>query len=149
MNRNINILLLIVGSISLAIRTPAQTRNDEVAIKQRIIGFFDGVAKLDEGIIRSGLTKDFQLLEQGLVWNADSLIAVLKNVNKAAFVRTNRFEFINVQQRGDVAWVSYWNYADIRLGDRKFKRKWLESAVLLEESGTWRIAFLHSTKMEE
>jgi hypothetical protein len=136
MNRNINILLLIVGSISLAIRTPAQTRNDEVAIKQRIIGFFDGVAKLDEGIIRSGLTKDFQLLEQGLVWNADSLIAVLKNVNKAAFVR-------------DVAWVSYWNYADIRLGDRKFKRKWLESAVLLEESGTWRIAFLHSTKMEE
>jgi hypothetical protein len=145
MNRIFNICLLIIGLINISFVSKGQTTHDEAAIKQSIVVFFDGLAKLDETMMRGELTKDFQLLEDGLVWNADSLVDILKKIDRTKFTRANRFDFINVQQRGEVAWVSYFNYADITSGERKFKLKWLESAVLVKEAHQWRISFMHST----
>ena len=127
----------------------ARAQSDEAAIKQSITKLFDGLSLLDEATIRGELTEDFQLLEDGLVWNTDSLVNALKDIDKTTFSRVNRFEFLNIEQKGNVAWVSYFNDADISVKDRKFKLKWLESAVLLKTRNRWKIAFLHSTKLRQ
>jgi hypothetical protein len=147
MNNSIKYFYLF-GLLSVSLITQAQVvAKDEAAIKQRVVRFFDGIAKLDEPVIRDEVTNDFQLLEDGLVWNADSLMVALRKVNSASFSRINSIDFISVTQRDDVAWVSYWNHADVSMGDRKFKLKWLESAILIKSDNRWRISVLHATKI--
>ena len=142
------ILLLLSASFIINLST-AVAQSDEIAIKQSITKLFDGLSLLDEAAIREELTDDFQLLEDGHVWNADSLVSVLQKVDKATFSRINRFEFLKVEQKGNFAWVSYFNYAGITVKDRNYNLKWLESAVLLKTRNRWRIAFLHSSRIKQ
>lgn len=144
-----NKILLLLSVTFILSLSEGDAQSDEVAIKQSITKLFDGLSFLDEAMIRGELTDDFQLLEDGLVWNADSLVGVLHKVDKATFSRVNRFEFLKVEQKGNVAWVSYFNYASVAVKDRKFDLKWLESAVLLKTRNRWRIAFLHSTRIKQ
>jgi hypothetical protein len=68
-----------------------------------------------------------------------------KNLN---IQRINKFEFITIEQKDNIAWVSYNNSADFRLGEKQQTKKWLESAVLVRTKGRWKIQMLHSTKIK-
>ncbi|RAV98957.1 nuclear transport factor 2 family protein [Pseudochryseolinea flava] len=144
-----NKTILLVFFFCVTATTSLYAQGDEAAIKQSIITMFDGMSKLDEQIVRGELTKDFQLLEDGEVWNADSLTSFFKTMDKAAFSRINKFDFIKIEKRDNVAWVSYFNEAQIAYRERKFTIKWLESAVLVKDNKRWRISFLHSTKLRQ
>ena len=147
MNKKILILVLAIDLMMFhALTTYAQS--DDALIKKSITRFFDGLAVFDESIMRDEVTADFQLLEDGDVWTIDSLIVVLGKVNKADFSRTNRIDFVKVEQRDNVAWVSYFNYAQIKIGQKEFALKWLESAVLLKNKKRWKISLLHSTRLK-
>jgi hypothetical protein len=144
---NKTILLFCVALMMITTALHAQSEED--VIKAPIVKLFDGLSALDEKMIRAELTSDFQLLEDGMVWTADSLVSDFTKINKSEFSRINRFDFIKVTRRDNVAWVSYFNEADITVRDRKFKIRWLESAVLVREGKRWRISFLHSTRLRE
>ena len=47
-----------------------------------------------------------------------------------------------------MAWVSYWNKAEIRREDQLRTVVWLESAVMVRENDRWKIQLLHSTRLE-
>jgi hypothetical protein len=47
-----------------------------------------------------------------------------------------------------MAFVSYWNTADIRSNKKDRKVKWLESAVLVMDKGRWKVKMLHSTRVQ-
>lgn len=116
------------------------------SIEAVVVSFFDGLSELNASKIKDCTTGDFLLLEDGEVWNVDSLISKIAPMQGQNFKRTNKFSFIATERKEDVAWTSYHNTADFTLNDRKLTRNWLESAVLVRQGGKWKIKLLHSTR---
>ncbi len=92
-------------------------------------------------------TEDFQLLEHGEDWTMQKLVDAVQPKGKP-YVRKNFFKQIRVRQKGDVAWVSYWNKAEIRRDSGLRTIVWLESAVVVSEDDRWKVQLLHSTRLE-
>lgn len=108
---------------------------------------FIAMSARDGDAMRSTGTENFQLLEQGEVWSMDKLVSVVKAPRKTS-ERKNFFQQIAARQSGDMAWVSYWNKAEITREGELRKIVWLESAVMIKVQGQWTIQLLHSTRVE-
>lgn len=117
------------------------------AIESTIISFFNGLSLLDDDTLHYYTTPDFQLLENGHVWNLDTLIAKVMPRKKLNIQRVNRFSFIRTEQSNDIAWVSYHNSAEFSSDEKRQTVKWTESAVLVKQDERWKIQLLHSTKI--
>ncbi len=92
-------------------------------------------------------TEDFQLLEHGEVWTMQKLVDAVQPKGDP-YERKNFFKQIRARQEGDVAWLSYWNKAEIRRKSGLRTVVWLESAVVVKEGNRWKIQLLHSTRLE-
>ena len=94
-------------------------------------------------------SSDFQLLENGEVRTRREIQTYVDKMNSKplTFERSNSFEFIQTNIRGNFAWVNYKNTAKIRfLSDDSIKMKyWLESIILEKSGGKWAIHQMHST----
>jgi hypothetical protein len=116
-------------------------------ILQTFDDLFSGmkVEKLD-----NYFTEDFLILEQGVIWNKDTVVNLLQRMLKSDQKRTriNRINVVEFEHKGKTAWGSYWNEADIITNDGPVRKiKWLESAVLVRQKGQWKIKLLHSTRL--
>ena len=138
-------LLLFILSFNLA----SLGQKEKDSIEMTIARFFDGISEINEGKLRATTTSDFILLENGHLWNMDTLVNKVTNPKIAGVKRINTFEFIKTEQDGNIAWVSYHNTADFSLNEKQQKLRWLESAVLKKEKGRWKIKLLHSTRIVE
>jgi len=121
--------------------------NDEQKIKNVIIQLFDGFAQRDFTMVIKQTTPDFLLLENGAVWNNDTIVKKItwsKN-NYQSFSRINRIDFIRTEIRGNTAWTCFYNQADIRMDSTARSVRWLESAVLIKENNEWKVQQFHST----
>lgn len=117
------------------------------SLHQPIIKFFDGLSFINEGLIRENTTSDFILLEAGMLWNNDTLINRIRPLQNTDFERKNSFNFLISEQNKDMAWVSYWNQANIKRNGQSFVYKWLESVILIRQAGQWKIRMMHSTPL--
>ncbi|MEL6105330.1 MAG: DUF4440 domain-containing protein [Planctomycetota bacterium] len=107
---------------------------------------FAAMSRFDGTAMQGTATDDFQLLEDGEDWTMKMLIDAVQPRGKPA-ERKNFFKQIRAYQKGEVAWVSYWNKAEIsREGGRK-TIVWLESAVVVNDDGRWKVQLLHSTRL--
>ncbi|MDP4915735.1 MAG: hypothetical protein NWR46_15155 [Saprospiraceae bacterium] len=142
------ILMMFFKSISFG---QVSNETDKTLIKNLIIESFDEIwSKLDAKNIDKYYTKDFLLLENGEVWNNDSIKNYLDNamLRKPNLKRMNSIEVIEIKIANKMAWIAYQNYATFS-SDNKIIRKahWLESAtVILTENG-WKLEMLHSTRI--
>lgn len=138
------VLILIYAALLTGV---AQTKPTPEAkrVQAAITGVFDGFSGLDFGKVMRHATPDVTILEDGVVWNADSISAALSRRSGADFKRTNSFDFLQTEVRGDLAWTSYYNKADFQIDGRSRRVKWLESAVLVKEKDEWKVKLLHST----
>ena len=141
--KNIFCLLLLI--LSCSIKSFAQKEKDSIEIT--ISRFFEGISEINEGKLRGTATSDFILLENGHVWNMDTLVNKTINPKIVGVKRVNKFEFIKTEQDGNTAWVGYYNTADFSLNEKQQTVRWLESAVLRKEKGRWKIKILHSTRI--
>ena len=140
--------IAILISFLVIFSTPLYAQKDKYNIEATIVGFFNGLSLINPDTLRYYLTTDFQLLEDGHVWNLDTLISKIMPRKNVGIQRTNKFEFIKTEQDDDVAWTSYNNSAEFRQGEKQQTVKWLESAVLIKSKGRWKIQMLHSTKLK-
>lgn len=108
---------------------------------------FAAMSKHDGEAMRKTSTEDFQLLEHGEDWSMQKLIEAVQPKGKP-YERRNFFKQIRARQSGKVAWVSYWNKAEIRRGGADRTLVWLESAVMVKEGDRWKVQLLHSTRLE-
>lgn len=145
--RNPMILMIFCVTISFGQNT---IETDKSHIKNLIIESFDGIwSELNSKNIDKYYTKDFLLLENGVVWNNDSISnyldkAVLKNPNSN---RVNTIEFIEVKVSKGMAWVAYKNQATFSLDNEVIRNiHWLESATAILTENGWRLEMLHSTR---
>ena len=102
----------------------------------------DDVAKFD-----SVIAPGFYLYDAGARFNGDSIMALIKAQHAAG----KRYEWKvtepDVHIRGMTAWIAYINKGSIRDASGTVNQTWLESAFLEKEAGTWKIVFMHSTRV--
>lgn len=154
MKNTITILTLIFSSLSFA-----QSAN-EAEFKKLVENSFKEIwSNLDESKISKYYTEDFILLEDGEVWNNDSVKIAVNDIksrfeseeNKMhKFERINRFEFLKSHSDTNSGWIAYHNYADIKMNETSIaKIHWIETAMFIKDKNGWRIQALHSTTFKE
>ncbi|MCR9292955.1 MAG: nuclear transport factor 2 family protein [bacterium] len=114
---------------------------------QPVKELFAAMSKHDGKAMRETSTEDFQLLEHGEDWTMQELVDAVQPKGNP-YERKNFFCQIRARQQGDVAWVSYWNKAEIRREGELRTVVWLESAVMVRQDDGWKIQLLHSTRVE-
>jgi ketosteroid isomerase-like protein len=134
------LILFVLGVLGVN----AQQKNIK-AVQETINTFFKAFSEGDFKYIKRTSTVDFLLLEQGMIWNLDTLQNKLAKPKPAGYSRKNRFEFFETRITGKRAWVGYHNYADFETAAGKRKIHWLESAVLVKEKNSWKLEMMHST----
>ena len=133
----------------------SESQADIDSVKHLIEGSFQEIwSDLDTARIRAYHTDDFILLEQGLVWNNDSIAKYLlgeqKRMEEGQYQRLNRFDYVRSVQSQNTIWVAYKNYGTwVKGSDTLGTAQWLESAIATRENNQWKIQQLHSTRMEK
>ncbi|MCL6260137.1 nuclear transport factor 2 family protein [Aquiflexum sp. TKW24L] len=143
------ILMICFTTISFG---QSSIETDKSRIKELIIKSFDEIwSELNSKNIDKYYTKDFLLLENGEVWNNDSITNYLDNaiLRKPKPIRMNTIEIIEIRVANGMAWVAYQNYATFST-DNKIIRKanWLESATAILTENGWKLEMLHSTRIK-
>ena len=102
----------------------------------------DDVAKFD-----SVIASDFYIFDGGARFNGDSIMALIKAQHAAG----KRYEWNvtepDVHISGNNAWLAYVNKGSIADASGTVNQTWLESAFLEKQAGTWKILFMHSTRV--
>jgi ketosteroid isomerase-like protein len=102
----------------------------------------DDVAKFD-----SVIASDFYMFDGGARFNGDSIMALIKAQHAAG----KRYEWNvtepDVHISGNIAWIAYVNKGSITDASGTVNQNWLESAFLEKQAGTWKIVFMHSTRV--
>lgn len=126
---------------------------DTNEVRNLIINSFDDIwSGLDTNKISQYHTDDFILLENGIVWNNDSIRNYLNQTrpirDEKGYQRLNLFDFIKTVHRDNSIWVAYNNYGTWVKGKDTLRRAhWLESAVAIKKDGQWKLEQLHSTRV--
>lgn len=145
---NFIILMMFFTTISFG---QVSNETDKTRIKNLILESFDEIwSKLDAKNIDKYYTKDFLLLENGEIWNNDSIKNYLDNamLRKPNLKRMNTIDVIEIKIANKMAWIAYQNYATFS-SDNKIIRKahWLESATAILTENGWKLEMLHSTRI--
>jgi hypothetical protein len=102
----------------------------------------DDVAKFDS-VIASG----FYIFDGGARFNGDTIMTHVKSLHAAG----KRYEWSvtepDVHVSGDTAWIAYVNKGTVTDASGTVNQNWLESAFLEKQAGTWKIVFMHSTRV--
>jgi hypothetical protein len=125
---------------------------DKKLIKNLVIESFDEIwSKLNSKNIDKYYTKDFLLLENGEVWNNDTIANYLDKalLDKPNPIRINTIEIIDTKVTNKTAWVAYHNYATFSIDNKiVYKAHWLESATAILTDKGWKLDMLHSTRIK-
>lgn len=114
---------------------------------QPVKELFAAMSKHDGKAMQEQATEDFQLLEHGEDWSMQMLVDAVQPKGEP-YERKNFFKQIRARQEGNVAWISYWNKAEIRRASGLRTVVWLESAVIVKEGDRWKVQLLHSTRVD-
>lgn len=136
-------LLLTCVLASFAAMTIAQ---DEYAPEFKpVVGVFSGLSSGSQEAILENVTPDFLLLEVGEVWDLEVVLSIVK---PRTALRRNFFDVISVERFEGATLINYWNKALITDGSEQSTRAWLESVVVTETEGGWRLKQMHSTRID-
>jgi ketosteroid isomerase-like protein len=122
---------------------------DSLAIRAVLVDFFEVFTNPDMKHYDRNCAPEFALLENGEVWARPEIEKYVNNVlsKPKEWTRTNEFNFLQCNIKGDFAWVNYKNTATIKGNTTAPERKinWLESIILEKRKGKWILLQMHST----
>ena len=89
----------------------------------------------------------FYIFDNGKRFDGDEIMELIKKLQAAG----TRYEWNvtdpDVHVNGNNAWIAYVNRGSITNATGKQDQQWLESAVLQQQSGVWKILFMQSTRV--
>jgi predicted GH43/DUF377 family glycosyl hydrolase len=112
---------------------------------ESVIRFFDALSAGDRAAMQMEITPQFKLIENGEIWNLDTLVNRVAKSRTADYLRMNQFNLIESQIDQNSAFVFYKNKAMIQAAGRNREVNWLETAHLIKVGTTWKIANMHSS----
>ncbi len=121
---------------------------EQQKVQKTIIDLFEGFSAFDINKITPFCTADVKILENGVVWNVDTLRLKINQAKAKNIKRVNQLDFIQTEVQGNIAWTTYHNRADISMNGKSRTIQWLESAVLVKEEKMWKVKLLHSTVIQ-
>ncbi len=139
--------------LSTTVNGQQNSSKDKEAVKQLIIDIFDDIwSDFKSKKITEHQTKDFLLLEQGEIWNNDSIKSYhqRKIIENSQAVRTNEFDFFRIEQSDkNTIWVAYHNYGTWSLNEKIIRKsQYLESGIAIKIKGKWKLQQLQSTRVK-
>lgn len=145
-NVTLTFLLLFVSSLTFA---QNQKEADILSLKNLVEDSFqDILTDLKSEKIADYYTEDFILIENGEIWNNDSVRNYLERarLRTPKPTRVNKFDFFKMEITDDVAWVSYYNTATFTTENSPPRIvNWLETVIAIRTEQGWRIKLLHNS----
>jgi ketosteroid isomerase-like protein len=145
------ILLTISLCFGVSLLTNAQNKltADQQEAQKIIVNVFQALADRNLNSLKSYCTEDVIVYESGLIWNMDTLIQKINRPVPADFKRVNKIDFIKTTVKGNTAWVTCYNQADVTANGSTFTRRWLETSILIKVKNQWKLETLHSTLLKK
>lgn len=107
---------------------------------------YAGATHDDFAVLHSVTTPDFYAFDGGEAYAGDALFEGVRAFHQKGYVFVWTVTDPHVEGTCHIAWIRYRNRGSIDDGKTRTDVTWLESAVLRNEKGTWKIAFFHSTR---
>lgn len=132
-----------------------EVKKDVDQVKNLIAHSFEDIwSNLDSTKIAKYHTDDFMLLENGIVWNNDSVKSYLnrerKEVEVHKYRRLNKFNFLKSVHNLTSVWIAYDNYGTwVKDSDTLGTVHWLESVIAIKDQDKWKLQQLHSTTVRK
>jgi hypothetical protein len=142
----LTILLLFISSLSFA---QDQKEGDILSLKKLVENCFqDILTDFKSEKIEDYFTEDFILIENGEIWNNDSVRNYLEKgrLRTPKPTRVNEFDFFNIEIKDDIAWVSYYNTATFTAENSPPRIvNWMETVIAVRTEEGWRMKLLHNS----
>jgi ketosteroid isomerase-like protein len=120
---------------------------DQMQIIDTVKTIFAAALTDDVAMLNRVVAPDFYIYDGGARFNGDDILALIKSQQAAG----KRFEWKitdpDVHISGNTAWIAYANKGSITDASGTTDQKWLESAFREKKAGTWKIVFMHSTRV--
>jgi len=142
--KKIPLLIVLLSNVVMG-----QGQFEDRKVQEVVINFFEALSENDAGKMQEFVSADFTILEHGVIWTMDSVMALTRRPRPSGFKRTNHLDFFQTVLNKSMAFVSYHNMAEISTAEAKRTVKWLESAVLVKEDHRWKLKMLHSTRLKQ
>jgi len=141
--------ILAIGVLLVAGCTRRVPEADEpLAVRQTVSDYYAAFGGLDQQKYRALVTEDYLLLENGELLDIEGDVAGMPSPETHPR-RKDVFDFRSVKIQGDVAYAVYFLSSDITDDKGARSRRWLESAILRRSGKDWRMALLHSTRIDK
>lgn len=121
--------------------------SDLQGIQAALRGFYDGLSEHDLKTLETHTAEGYYLLEHGEYWGLDYTKQKIGQTKPDGFCRSNWFDFKRIEVFGDDAFAVWDLRAKVVRNGTQQTLHWLESGSLKQIEGTWKVHFLHSTRV--
>lgn len=118
-------------------------------IERTVHAFFDALRKEDKVAFQRLTTPSFDSFDVGKRYPATDLVEVVKDAHARGVQLNWSVGRLDTKLRCDVAWAAWENVGSVGIPPDVRPVRWLESAVLVHQSGSWKIDFYHSQRATE
>lgn len=140
---------LIIFAVCFTSTALAQIPSEKQQVQQVVQLVFEALSEGSIAKMERAVTPDVKILETGEIWTLDTIRSYFRKPRPADFKRVNSLDFFQTEVQNKMAFVSYYNTADIRADGNNRTVRWLESAVLIKDDKTWKVIMLHSTRLKK
>jgi len=139
--------LIFPANVSTARAQQKSLTSDQRQIVDTISTIFAAARKDDVAKFDSVITSDFYIFDGGARFNGHAVMAFIKAQHAAGKHYEWNVTEPDVHVSGITAWIAYTNKGSITDSSGTMNQNWLESAFLEKQAGTWKIVFMHSTRV--
>lgn len=145
MVRSLCALILLIATACTEDTSVAEARHVR-GVRDR---FFAAISDYDSAAIRALSAADYVLVEDGAIWNLDSLNNAVMGLKNESLRIAYTFDDDSVRVEGPLAWMTYRNRGILSSERGADTLDWVESALFRKHAGAWRLVLLHSTRLRE
>lgn len=120
---------------------PTDINNAQKTLTQMLAG----ISNRNMSMIRQYATPDCLILEDGHLYNLDSIAKHMAHAKRIASSRVNHIYFATTRIDGNSAWLAFTDITDITEHGKTTTENYLESAYLTKVAGRWKVQMIHST----
>ena len=118
-------------------------------IKRTIDAFFEALRKEDKVEFQRLTTTSFYSFDGGKRYAGTELVDVVRDAHNRGVQLNWSIGSLDTKFRCDVAWSAWENVGSAGVLPTVRPVRWLESAVLVRQNGSWKIDFFHSHRAAE
>jgi hypothetical protein len=138
--------LLLAGCAHLNQPACAPSSGLDASIERTVHAFFDALRREDMAAFRQLTTSSFYSFDVGKRYAGTELVDVVKDAHRRGVQLHWSIGEMDTNVACNVAWSAWENVGSAGIPPDVKPVRWLESAVLVRENGSWKVDFFHSQR---